>query len=69
MRSELRSVATEQVVGAVQVVAEVPRFDGAAAAVFAGVRRRLGDLAAAQMLIADGWSNGYLYLAPGAAAP
>lgn len=64
-RRELRIVATEQVVGAVAVADNgTGQFEQSAQRVFAGMRGRAGDdLALAKALIADGWSNGYLYLA------
>lgn len=38
------------------------RFEGATAGVFAQTRAEQGDDVAARTLVADGWSNGYLYL-------
>lgn len=65
MRRELRVVATEAVVGAVEVDDRggVPTFDGAAGPVFERMREREGAGPLAARLLADGWSNGYLYLA------
>ena len=60
---ELRVVATERVVGLVAIEDQTVRFDGVARQVFSRLRRDLGDTDAAQRLLNDGWSNGYLYLA------
>jgi hypothetical protein len=37
-------------------------FERLAGEVFAVQRRRLGDHRAAELLLSEGWSNGYLYL-------
>lgn len=63
MRRELRSVRTERVVGAVELEGAVARFEGHAGEVLASMRRRFGDRQAAEMVMRDGWSNGYLYFA------
>lgn len=64
VRRELRTVQGDRVVGAVEVLdGGRSRFDGQAAEVFARLRARLGDDQAAHSLLAEGWSNGYLYLA------
>jgi hypothetical protein len=67
MRRELRSVRTEEVLGAVTDGPEP--FEGAAADVLSGLRRQLGDAEAAARVLRDGWSNGYLYLAEPAPQP
>jgi len=59
---QLRVTANNRELGAVAHDAAGPRFEGATARVFARVRAEQGDDAAAQALVADGWSNGYLYL-------
>lgn len=69
MRRELRSVRTEQVVGAVELAGAIVRFEGHAGAVLAGMRRRLGDRQAAEAVMLDGWSNGYLYFAEVSRSP
>lgn len=60
MRRDLRSVRTETVVGAVDTE---EGFVGAAASVLAAMRRDLGDEETIRRVIAEGWSNGYLYFA------
>ena len=60
MRRELRSVATEEIVGAVDD-AKGPPFEGAAGVVLGGLRREMGDVKASETVLAEGWSNGYLY--------
>lgn len=60
MRRELRSVQTEQVVGA---VAEPDQFEGAANSVLGRMRRELGDRETVAIVMREGWSNGYLYFA------
>jgi hypothetical protein len=60
---ELRSVQTEKVLGSVTVADDgAITYRGAAEDVLSGAVRRLGA-EAGQVLMADGWSNGYLYLA------
>lgn len=63
---ELRVVETEHRIGAVGVDdAGAAFFTDAADDVFDAVRRRSGDDdKAVADLLDDGWSNGYLYLAP-----
>lgn len=39
-------------------------LDGAAEAVFASLRELMGDESLGRNLIADGWSNGYVWLGP-----
>jgi hypothetical protein len=57
-------VRTDEVVGALVVSVDgQPSFDGYAADVLAALRRRLGDVRAAETVMAEGWSNGYLYFA------
>jgi hypothetical protein len=63
VRHELRDVNTERVVGAVGVHGDAVRSDEYAGTVLATLRRKLGDAALANHVIADGWSNGYLYFA------
>lgn len=43
-----------------------PEFGGQADDVFRGMRRRFGDQRAADLLVAEGWSNGMgsLFLSP-----
>lgn len=60
---ELRSVATQQVVGTVEYANDVLTLTGAAKEVFAELRRMAGDDRLGSELVANGWSNGYLYLA------
>lgn len=63
-RRELRSVDTETVLGAVVVRDDGSvEFDRSAQNVFAPLRRRASDREVAELLMRDGWSNGYLYLA------
>jgi hypothetical protein len=62
VRRELRSVATESIVGAVDDGAPEP-FEGQAAKVLGWMRRTLGDTETIRQVLADGWSNGYLYFA------
>jgi hypothetical protein len=62
MRRELRSVRTEEVLGAVDDHAE-PVFQGSAGNVLSAMRRKIGDAATAREVMRDGWSNGYLYFA------
>lgn len=62
MRRELRSVATEAVVGAVDDRLAEP-FEGAAATSLAGLRREVGDARALELVMVEGWSNAYLYFA------
>lgn len=61
-RRELLRVGTDTVVGAVQIGLNGVVFDQYAGTVFRYLRQKLGDEAAAQMLVDDGWSNGALYL-------
>lgn len=62
MRRELRSVRTEELLGSVVVVDGVITLEGGALDVLAKTVERLGP-DAGKILMADGWSNGYLYLA------
>lgn len=63
---ELRIVETEEPLGLVGLDDDnAPFFDERPADVLSGWRRRAGDdTAFVESLLADGWSNGYLYLAP-----
>lgn len=61
-KRELRVVGTDVVVGTVDEE-RGDRFTGHAVHVFTHMCDRLGADEAARQLIADGWSNGYLYLA------
>lgn len=49
-------------VGAVEWDGETLVLEGAAAGVFAGLKKIMGAKALGAGLIADGWSNGYLWL-------
>lgn len=62
MRRELRAVRDEQVYGAVDTAADPP-FEGSAGNVLSRMRRELGDAATVKAVMAEGWSNGYLYFA------
>lgn len=60
----MRSVRDEQVLGAVDDVRIADAaFVGAAGDVLSALRRELGDEEAVRRVLADGWSNGYLYFA------
>jgi hypothetical protein len=63
VKRELRVADTDKVLGSISSSAGKVSFDGAAADVFARLRTDLGDSKAASQLLADGWSNGKLYLA------
>ena len=62
MRRILRSVRDERIYGAVDTE-RIPPFEGAAGDVLGAYRRRFGDARTLKMVMADGWSNGYLYFA------
>lgn len=62
VRRELRAVGSDRALGAVDTAGS-PTFEGSAATVLASLRRRLGDERVAADVIANGWSNGYLYFA------
>jgi hypothetical protein len=66
MRRELRTVDTDEPGGYVEVDADgTGRFVGPAADIFRGLRAEVGDDdALAAGLVEQGWSNGYVYLAP-----
>lgn len=65
MRRELRAVSDDKVLGAVIANPDGTfTFERAALDVFKGMRRRMSDDKLGPLLLADGWSNGYLYLAP-----
>ncbi len=62
-RRNLRSVATDKVLGAVIDNADGSfTFDRGAADIFKNFRVRMSDSELGVLLMADGWSNGYLYL-------
>lgn len=64
MRRELRDVKTEEVVGSLTVDdSGAVAFDRYAGDVLRTLRAKLGDQKAAATVMADGWSNGYLYFA------
>ena len=64
-RRELRVVSDEKVLGAVIANPDGTFvFERVAQEVFKGMRRRMSDDKLGPLLLADGWSNGYLYLAP-----
>lgn len=63
MRRELRDLTTGQVVGALIIQDGQVEFDRYAAGVLRRLRARLGDREAADIVMAKGWSNGYLYFA------
>lgn len=62
MRRELRDVKDETVLGWVDDDADPP-FDENAARTLSGMRLRLGDPETVRIVLREGWSNGYLYLA------
>lgn len=62
MRRELRAVRDEAVYGAVDTNRD-PVYEGIAGEVLGVLRRQLGDARAIESVMADGWSNGYLYFA------
>lgn len=62
MRRELRSVRSGKYLGAVDDT-RGPGFEGAAEQVLASLRTRLGDEETIAHVLAEGWSNGYLYFA------
>lgn len=64
MRRNLRSVRADTVLGAVVVDDAGKRFEGSAASVLGGMRGELGDAATVDRVMAEGWSNGYLYFYP-----
>lgn len=66
VRRELRIVSTEEVRGAIAVADDgTVTFEKSAERIFMRMRERVGDdQALAKVLLEDGWSNGYLYLAP-----
>jgi hypothetical protein len=63
MRRELRSVSTEQVLGAVVLDGAALTLEGGAQNVLARTVERFGA-DAGKILMDEGWSNGYLYLGP-----
>jgi len=67
---ELRSVRTEQRLGAVDDTLQgADAFTGSAGDVLSGMRRRLGDAETVRQVMRDGWSNGYLYFSDPVASP
>ena len=62
-RRNLRSVATDKVLGSVIENSDGSfTFDRGAADIFKNLRVRMPDSDLGMLLMADGWSNGYLYL-------
>lgn len=61
MRRELKSVRTEEVLGSVVATGDWRDFTGTAGNVLSALRRRLGDDKAVDLVMDEGWSNGYLY--------
>lgn len=57
-RDLLRTEAGVVVIGAVVLGEDGPVWEGSADRVFRGWRDRMGDLAACEMLLDEGWSNG-----------
>lgn len=60
MKRELKSVRTEDVLGAVDDSLDQP-FVGAAERVLGGLRREVGDAKTLDIVLLEGWSNGHLY--------
>lgn len=63
MRRELRSVQTDEVVGAVVADGTQRLFEGQAGEVLSRFRRLVGDTTTIDVIMVEGWSNGYLYFA------
>jgi hypothetical protein len=63
VRRERRDVKIERVVGAQVVDGDTVRCIEYAGAVLATLRRTMGNAALAKQVIADGWSNGHMYVA------
>lgn len=63
MKRELRSVRTDEVLGAIVVENGIRSFEGRAAEVLSSFRRRVGDDTTVDVVMVEGWSNGYLYFA------
>ncbi|HEX7160542.1 MAG TPA: hypothetical protein VF223_04805 [Trebonia sp.] len=63
MRRDLLDLASGQTVGSLTLEGDVVTFDRYANSVLRNMRAKLGDLEAAKQVMADGWSNGYLYFA------
>jgi hypothetical protein len=63
MRRELRTVEGDRAVGALVIDdgTGAIEFERYASDALARLRRTLGDEKAARAVMADGWSNGYLY--------
>lgn len=66
MRRELRSANTERVLGAVVIDDGKLTLEGGAQDVLRYTVQKLGA-DAGKILMDEGWSNGYLYLAPSTA--
>ena len=64
MTMELRAVSDDKVLGSVDYADGDLTLTGAAEQVFGYLRESLGDQAVGEGLAENGWSNGYLYLAP-----
>lgn len=62
MRRELRTVRGDHLRGAVDDSLRSP-FVGQAADALRGLRGEVGDNRAVEIVLAEGWSNGYLYFA------
>ncbi len=62
VRRELRVVKTDSMVGAVDDALPDP-FEGHAGRVLGWMRRTFGDAETVRQVMADGWSNGYVYFA------
>lgn len=64
MRREYRIAKTGQTIGSIMVDEDgTPYFEGAATEILRDSRRKLGDAAVARQILAEGWSNGYVYFA------
>lgn len=63
MRRELRVVKTEEPVGAVVRDVAGARLEGNATNILRKQRHQLGDAAVIDDILANGWSNGYVYFA------
>ena len=61
---ELRNVQTERVLGLVLYANGRLSFEGGADAIFRRMVSMHGERVVGEELMANGWSNGYLYLAP-----
>lgn len=61
MRRELLSLRSGSTLGAVVVEGKIRTFEGQAGNILSGLRRQVGDNTAVDLVMAEGWSNGYLY--------